>query len=78
MLVFSWNTTCSAQLLVTQIFSFLFQIRMFQNIIQEKEKELMGVAQKHEQELFKLAAKSDASADLEQVMGSSVMRLMEP
>lgn len=40
---------------------------MFQNIIQEKEKELMGQAQKHEQELFKLAAKSDASADLEQV-----------
>lgn len=40
---------------------------MFQNIIQEKEKELMRLAQKHEQELFKVAAKSDASADLEQV-----------
>lgn len=40
---------------------------MFQNIIQEKEKELLEVAQKHETELFKLAAKSDASADLEQV-----------
>lgn len=40
---------------------------MFQNIIQEKEKEFVIEAQKHEQELFKLAARSDASADLEQV-----------
>lgn len=40
---------------------------MFQNIIQEKEKELEAQREKHEQELFRLAAKSDASADLEQV-----------
>ena len=33
-----------------------FSVRVFQNVIQEKE-----------QELFKLAAKSDASADVEQV-----------
>lgn len=47
---------------------------MFQNIIQEKEKELEAQREKHEQELFRLAAKSDASADLEQVccFGDSV------
>lgn len=47
---------------------------MLQDIIQEKEKELEAQRQKHEQELFKLAAKSDASADLEQVrcFGNSV------
>lgn len=47
---------------------------MFQNIIQEKEKELEAQREKHEQELFRLAAKSDASADLEQVccFGNSV------
>lgn len=47
---------------------------MLQNVIQEKVKELEEQRQKHEQELFKLAAKSDASADLEQVhcSGNSV------
>lgn len=33
----------------------------------QKEEQLTQVNQQHEQELFKLAAKSDASADLEQV-----------
>lgn len=44
-----------------------FQIQTFKDIILQKEEQLTQVNQLHEQELFKLAAKSDASADLEQV-----------
>lgn len=34
----------------------------------QKDNTLLELNQQHEQELFKLAAKSDASADLEQVI----------
>lgn len=44
-----------------------FQIQTFKDIIIQKDNQLMEISQMHEQELFKLAAKSDASADLEQV-----------
>lgn len=44
-----------------------FQIQTFKDIILQKDNQLMEINQMHEQELFKLAAKSDASADLEQV-----------
>lgn len=53
-----------------------FQIQTFKDIILQKEEQLTQVNQQHEQELFKLAAKSDASADLEQVtLGSPTAAL---
>lgn len=44
-----------------------FQIQTFKDIIIQKDNQLTEINQMHEQELFRLAAKSDASADLEQV-----------
>lgn len=44
------------------------QIQTFKDIILQKDNQLTEVSHMHEQELFRLAAKSDASADLEQVV----------
>lgn len=49
----------------------LLQIQTFKDILIQKDNQLMQLSQMHEQELFRLAARSDASADLEQVPGAA-------